>query len=256
MNRAVIITSYLENPLDIPALIGEDDTIICLDGGYDIAKDQGIQPDILLGDFDSIKSPIPDDEDIQVLKYPAKKDFSDLELALRLLDPRDYPKILIIGGIGGRQDQTAINMHLVTRYSRPVVKGSVAFPDPSAGPEDSSRPFERIDIMDGSNHCFAVHGATTACCWDGRSDEDEEMDPTATVPVPTVVQIPREPDSYLSLIPMTGFCEEVTLTGALYPLEKATLRRGSSLSISNEFDSESATLSVRAGSLLVVVSKK
>ncbi len=256
MNRAVIITSYLENPLDIPALIGEDDTIICLDGGYDIAKDQGIQPDILLGDFDSIKSPIPDDEDIQVLKYPAKKDFSDLELAFRLLDPRDYPTILIIGGIGGRQDQTAINMHLVTRYSRPVIKGSVAFPDPSAGPEDSSLPFERIDIMDGRNHCFAVHGASTACCWDDRKGEDDEEDPTAPIPEPTVVTIPREADSYLSLVPTSDFCEEVTLTGALYPLEKATLRRGSSLSISNEFDSEAATLSVLAGSLLVVISKK
>ena len=34
MTRAVIITSYLENPVDIPALLTTDDYIVCLDGEY------------------------------------------------------------------------------------------------------------------------------------------------------------------------------------------------------------------------------
>ena len=31
----------------------EDDLVICADGGYDRAQEQGILPDILVGDFDS-----------------------------------------------------------------------------------------------------------------------------------------------------------------------------------------------------------
>ena len=38
----------------------EDDIIIAADGGYDSLKKRGYTPDLLIGDFDSIMSDIPD----------------------------------------------------------------------------------------------------------------------------------------------------------------------------------------------------
>ena len=70
MGRAVIIASYLEHPVDIPRLLEPDDYIVCLDGGYDIALQQGVKPHMLLGDFDSMQVPFPEDPAIEIRRYP------------------------------------------------------------------------------------------------------------------------------------------------------------------------------------------
>ena len=79
----------------------------------------GIQPDFVIGDFDSL-----DAETLAALKakgaelieFPAKKDFTDLELAIQhagSLKPRD---ILIYGALGARWDQTIANILLAGAY--------------------------------------------------------------------------------------------------------------------------------------------
>jgi len=230
MSRAVIITSYLEYPLDISALLRPDDTIVCLDGGFDIAKEHGLDPDILLGDFDSIDANIEeirvessgsDDEadNLRIVEYPPEKDYTDLELALKLLDPGEFPELLIIGGIGGRLDQTAVNLQLIARYTS-------GYASPGQG-------FDLIEMLDGRNRCFAVRG----------SEKD-------------YFTIPAQEGSYLSLLPMSETCEGVSLTGVKYPLEKATLRRAASLGISNEIIDDRAELTAAEGTMLVICSRE
>ena len=232
MGRAVIITSYVENPLDIKSLLRPGDKVVCLDGGYDLAVSQNIQPDILLGDLDSMAanpetvkalfaSSAEEGEGPKLMQYPTEKDFTDLELALRNLDAGEYPEILIIGGIGGRLDQTAVNLQLIARYT--------------AGYDEMARPggFKVIEMLDGRNRCFAVRG-------DGAS----------------FYKIPAQPGMYLSLLPMSETCRGVSLTGVKYPLVNATLLRGASLAISNEFTEKVAELSVFEGTLLVICSRR
>lgn len=238
MKRAVIICSYIDCALDIPSLLREDDLVICLDGGYDIAREQGLVPNILMGDFDSLKGDIedlrrslesyePDRADrLEILQYPPEKDYTDLELALRYLDPSEYPEVLVIGGIGGRLDQTAINLQMITTYSSPTSTSL-------------DKGFKRIEMMDGRNRCFALHGAPNP------REEDA-----------TVCRIPADKSSYLSLIPMTEFCEGVTLVGTKYPLDNATLRREASLTVSNEFEEDEACLSLVSGSMLIMICRK
>lgn len=212
--RAIVITSYIEYPVDIGSLLRRGDRIVCLDGGYDEAVKQGIRPDILLGDMDSLEADIESmtadpnslTTDLKILRYPPEKDYTDLELAFIELDPAETPEVLVIGAMGGRLDMTAVNIQLLERYS--------------------SR-FEKIEMIDGRNRCFVLRGGSE-------------------------VRLPKT-DSYLSLIPLTDTCEGVSLTGAKYPLEKATLHRGASLGVSNEFADDEVMLSLEQGSLLVVI---
>ena len=212
--RAIVITSYIEYPVDIGSLLRRGDRIVCLDGGFDEAVKQGIRPDILLGDMDSLEADIeavtadPNSltADLKILRYPPEKDYTDLELAFIELDPAETPEVLVIGAMGGRLDMTAVNIQLLERYS--------------------SR-FEKIEMIDGRNRCFVLRGGSE-------------------------VRLPKT-DSYLSLIPLTDTCEGVSLTGAKYPLEKATLHRGASLGVSNEFADDEVMLSLEQGSLLVVI---
>ncbi len=225
MARAVIIASYLEHPVDIPKLLEPDDYIVCLDGGYDIALQQGVKPHMLLGDFDSMQAPLPEDPAIEIRRYPPEKDYSDLELAFRILDPEKTPEILVIGALGGRLDQTLTNAQMLARYTAGADQADLAGQVPL---------YRRIQLQDGRNKCFAI-------CGDG----------TGT----SVCRIPREPNSYLSLLPMSDWCRGVTLKGAKYPLENADIQRGASYCVSNEFLESQAELTLRSGILLVIVAR-
>lgn len=268
MTRAVIITSYLEYPVDIPALLAPDDYIVCLDGGYDIARAQGIQPHLWLGDFDSLQTSLPDDDEpgpsgssMEIRRYPPEKDYTDLELAFRVLDPEKTPDLLIIGGLGGRLDQTLINVQMLSRYTAAPGKNAntlaapgkgantPAAPEsaaddvpPSGSASDTADPdplYRSIELFDGHNRCFAVHGDEDAPQPDG----------------PVVYTIPPEPGAFLSLLPVTEDCSGVTLRNSRYPLENAVLHKGASLSVSNEFTDAPAELRVRRGSLLVIIAR-
>ena len=88
-----------------------DDLRIAADGGYEIAKRLGEGVDILVGDLDSIKSEIP--KDIELIKVPAEKDFSDLQLAINVALDKSADEIVIIGGLSGRLDHTLANLALL-----------------------------------------------------------------------------------------------------------------------------------------------
>ncbi len=217
MAKAAIITSYLEHPVHIPSLLEPDDYIVCLDGGYDIALQQGVRPHLLLGDFDSMQAPLPEDPAIQVRRYPPEKDYTDLELAFRILDPEKTPEILVIGGLGGRLDQTLTNVQMLANYT--------------AGPAEPG--YRRITLMDGCNQCFAIKG-------DGAV---------------SVCRIPRREHCYLSFLPLSDQCCGLTIRGAKYLLEDADILRGASHCVSNEFDGPQAEVTLGSGTLLVVVAQ-
>ena len=59
---------------------------------------------------------------------------------------------------------------------------------------------------------------------------------------------------FLSLLPITDQVSGVTLTGFLYPLHQATLRRGDTLGISNELTGPWGKIAIAKGKLLVIES--
>ena len=242
MARSVIITSFLEYPVDIQALLKPGDYIVCLDGGYDIALAQGIRPNLLLGDFDSVSAGLPvgaEADGIEIRRYPPEKDYTDLELAFRVLDPGATPELLVIGGLGGRLDQTAINLQMLARYTAAPAEGPESGEKTDAAANADADPkYVRIEIIDGHNRCFAVHG-----------------DPSLPQEARRLYRIPAEAGCYLSLLPINGDCCGVSLQGVKYPLDQAVLRWGASLGTSNEFREHEAVLGLESGCLLVITTR-
>ena len=107
----------------IRELIKPDDTLIAVDGGYTLMKKLGVSPHILIGDLDSIS-----EKDLltvrslpaEIIRFPAQKNESDLELALTLALNRGFTEIVIIGGMGGRSDHALVNLCLLLRSSDDV----------------------------------------------------------------------------------------------------------------------------------------
>ncbi|MGN0675128.1 MAG: thiamine diphosphokinase [Oscillospiraceae bacterium] len=90
----------------------DDAYIIAADSGYSLLKSMGIKPDLLLGDFDSLKEPKPDY--CEILTVAAEKDDTDTMLAVKTALEKGYYNITITGSIGGRLDHTIANIQALS----------------------------------------------------------------------------------------------------------------------------------------------
>ena len=101
-----------------------DRFIIVADGGARLLMKYGLGADILLGDLDSIGEEALtyiQEHEIKVKKFPAKKDFTDTELALSYLVDEEYKDIVILGALGTRLDHELANlMNLKKLYKKGI----------------------------------------------------------------------------------------------------------------------------------------
>jgi thiamine pyrophosphokinase len=119
-NRKAIIfaNGELPEPKKVVELISPGDYLVCADGGLHHLEQSGLQPDLVVGDMDSIT---PDELDVlkangvHLKCYPKDKDETDLELALRHVVDEGYKTIRIVAALGGRLDQTLGNIFLLSR---------------------------------------------------------------------------------------------------------------------------------------------
>ena len=88
-----------------------DDIIIAADGGYDNLIRHGYNPDILIGDLDSIESEIP--EGTRIIRYPKEKDETDMFLSYEAGVKLGYTEFVMLGATGGRLDHTYANLSLL-----------------------------------------------------------------------------------------------------------------------------------------------
>ena len=95
--------------------ISADDFIICADSGFDIATESGFAPDLLIGDFDSIKA-IPDN--VNKITLPVEKDVTDTVAAFNEGVERGVNKFVLFGGTGGRFEHTFANISLMANASK------------------------------------------------------------------------------------------------------------------------------------------
>lgn len=95
-------------------LLRDGDYIICADGGYDHAQQLGILPDIVLGDMDSVQCAAGN---IPNVVYPARKDFTDGELAVHHGLEQGAEEFLLLGFTGTRLDHTLTNIFLLKQIA-------------------------------------------------------------------------------------------------------------------------------------------
>lgn len=90
--------------------------VICADGGYETALEFGIQPDLIVGDFDSAKQKPP--KSLKCMSLPVEKDVTDTMYAVLKGFSKGLRRFLLLGCLGGaRFDHTVANLE-VLQYIR------------------------------------------------------------------------------------------------------------------------------------------
>ncbi len=118
MSRCVIICgSPYNNPEFIKSRIQPKDFVICADGGYNVAIDNGIKTDWLIGDFDSVTRIV--EEKVKKIVLPEEKDYTDTMYCVKFAIREGYSDFLILGATGGRPDHTYANYALL-KYIRSI----------------------------------------------------------------------------------------------------------------------------------------
>ena len=106
-----------ESPSFLQAQVGPDDLLVAANGGSCLALRAGLRPHVIVGDLDSVT-----DLELQalgpepiVIRHPAEKDASDLELALDLAFEAEPREVVVVGALGGRADHFLTNVGLLHR---------------------------------------------------------------------------------------------------------------------------------------------
>ncbi len=122
MSRAVIFANgELSDPDAARRAIRTDDVLIACDGGLRHIFNLELTPHILIGDLDSAPSElvqIARGRGVEILTYEARKDKTDLELALDIANDRGLQDVLLFGALGGRLDHALTNILLPSHASR------------------------------------------------------------------------------------------------------------------------------------------
>lgn len=216
LNRCVIITSFQSAPIKESFQFLEDDFIICADGGYSFALAEKIDPDLIIGDFDSIDVASMEEslktsglgDRCQVITLSKEKDDTDTLFCIKYGISHGFKEFVVLGGLGGRLDHTIANLQAM----------SYAI--------DQQRS---IWFLDGKNR--------------------------ATMRNPGSIAIDEIPGSKISLMSFTDYCEGVSIQGVKYPLENHLLNNSFPLGVSNEFLEKKIEVSHRSGKLLIILSQ-
>lgn len=194
--RAILMCAGEYEEMEI--LRRAEDLVIAVDGGLPRLLAQGIGPDLILGDFDSLgKDMFPFLEQVErtgekkVLRLPAEKDDTDTIYAARLCLEQGYRDFLIYGALGGRLDHTMANIQTL------------------------------VWLKDRGARAFLVGKRTLVCVLSGEK-----------------LAFPKEFEGIFSLFALDQRVTGVTLEGMKYPLRDAELTNSFPLGVSNEISYE------------------
>ena len=117
--RAVIFANgRIENHTQVISQLRPNDILIAADGGAEHCKDIGIQPEIVIGDMDSISPRLKKELEsagTKFVTFPEDKDQTDLELALSFAHQKGANEIVLFGILGGRLDMSLANLLLLAK---------------------------------------------------------------------------------------------------------------------------------------------
>lgn len=192
----------------------ETDYLIAVDGGLMYCQILNVEPDLIIGDFDSvdgqwkeaierIREVVP--EKVETL-FPEKDD-TDMYAALKKGLDAGYRNFRIYGATGGRFEHTFANIQCLLFLKH---YGAVGY------------------IMDGSGMMLVI--------------ENES------------VSFRKEMEGYLSIFSLGKEAKGVTLKGLKYTLDNYTMTNDYPIGISNEFIGETAEVSVVEGQLVLMLS--
>jgi len=116
MRAAIIANGPMPKPPFHRHLVGEKDLVVCVDGGAENAIALGLEPQVVIGDMDSIEVSLREqlyEAGCRFVKYPSRKDETDSELAVRYALSQGATELVILAALGGRIDHTLANVMLL-----------------------------------------------------------------------------------------------------------------------------------------------
>ena len=126
--RACILTGGTLGDISrVSARLPQMDYVICADDGLAHAKDLGLTPDRVVGDFDSVDPALLSlyrDRGVLFDQYPVRKDQTDTQIAVDALLAMGAGEIWIIAGAGTRLDHSYANLMLLFGMAE---KGAAAY---------------------------------------------------------------------------------------------------------------------------------
>lgn len=194
--------------------VGEEDFVIAVDGGLGYCGVLEVEPDLLIGDFDSVseeeekavrflEQEIPD----RVIRMAREKDDTDMLAALKEGLARGYRQFHIYAGTGGRFDHTLANIQCLLYLKK---RDAVGY------------------LIDGTGMILVICGEA--------------------------VHFRKNLEGTLSLFSLGEKAKGVTISGMKYELENAVMTNDFPIGISNEFIGEEAMISVEEGELVCMIS--
>lgn len=193
--------------------ISEGDLVIAVDGGLEYCRGLGVEPDLALGDFDSVGEDLLAQVELwersdpeRVVRLKPEKDDTDTLAAVRVALERGFNSFLLYGAMGGRLEHTIANIQCLLFLKH---HGAVGY------------------MMDAGGMCFVM--------------EDEERRFGASM------------RGYLSLFSMGEKAQGVDIRGMKYELNDAAITNDFPIGISNEFIGQEAVVRVKRGQLLGIV---
>ncbi len=141
--------------------IPENALVLCADKGYKAAKMLGIEPELIIGDFDSLGF-IPRTENIRT--FPRTKDDTDTLIAVKEALRIGADEIFIYGALGGRLDHTIANIQTLMFIEKNGAHGILMSENEhvSLMLHDTSRRFKRregfyFSVFAYSEKCTGVN---------------------------------------------------------------------------------------------------
>ncbi|EOD01323.1 thiamine diphosphokinase [Caldisalinibacter kiritimatiensis] len=128
MKALIISSGNIKDTKILVELHKQVDLTICADGGSAYAIKANIEPDIVIGDLDSIDKgtlKVIENNNIKIFKYPTKKDMTDTELAIEYAIEKGVNEIIFTGVTGNRLDHTLSNIMLLYKLLKIGVKGKI-----------------------------------------------------------------------------------------------------------------------------------
>jgi len=106
-------------------LAENSDMIICADGGLNAADDFGIEPDIVIGDMDSVRPELLEEtEEKKIIRHPMEKDLTDGRLAVQEAVRRGCGEVIISLAVSEETDHTLANIQMLASLPEGV-KGCI-----------------------------------------------------------------------------------------------------------------------------------
>ncbi len=117
IRSAVVVVGGVGPDLDRLAVLGRESAItVVADSGAVHAVAAGCSIDIAVGDFDSIPPGLLTELEhsgVRLERHPVSKDATDLELAIDVAIREGATHITVVGGHGGRVDQSLANAFVI-----------------------------------------------------------------------------------------------------------------------------------------------